>query len=98
MQKSVTINGLIWAALLTGLLIFDPSLSQGQSSTGYALKAYALSGGGELAASTHYTLTSTLGQAGPVGISFSDHYVHHAGFWYAVNLKKMLFLPLILKE
>jgi hypothetical protein len=89
---------LVWTVLLGGFLFFSPSLTSAQSSPGYTLKTYTLSGGGELTTSPDYILMAAIGQSSPVGISTSDHYVHHAGFWYTVQLKRMLFLPLILKE
>jgi hypothetical protein len=84
--------------LLVGLLFLDASLFQAQSSLGYALKTYAISSGGESTISDNYALISTLGQPSPVGISSSDLYVNHAGFWFTAQLKRMLFLPLILRE
>jgi hypothetical protein len=64
----------------------------------YALKAYVLSGNGDMLASTSYILTATIGQSSPAGISSSAGYINHVGFWYSVSLKKMRFLPLLLKE
>jgi len=94
-----TINRwVLGTALLASFLCCSPSRSWAQTSPGYALKAYALSGGGDAAASTNYTLTATLGQASPAGISSSANYINHVGFWCTVSLKKMLFLPLIFKE
>ena len=98
-MRSLIINRLlIRAALLGGFLFFSLSLTLAQSSPGYTLKTYTFSGGGELTTSPNYTLMAAIGQSSPVGTSSSDHYGHHAGFWYTVQLKQMLFLPLILRE
>jgi hypothetical protein len=98
MQKSLVKQLVVCTYLLLGFLLFSPSLSLAQSSPGYVLKGYALSEGGEPTSSTHNNLLATIGQSSPVGISSSDNYVLHAGFWFTVYLKKMIFLPLILKE
>lgn len=98
MRKLLLNRWMILVTIITVFLFIGPHLSRAQSSPGHTLKTYALSGAGNKTASADYILISTLGQASPVGISSSNHFVHYAGFWLAVQLKQMLFLPLILRE
>jgi hypothetical protein len=98
MGKTIAWRCPIAVVLLVGIFSFIPALCLAQSSPGYVLGAYALSGGGAGAVSANFNLTATLGQASPLGACAGENYVHQAGFWYAVGLKKMLYLPLILQE
>jgi hypothetical protein len=79
--------------LLVALLLVN--IAGAQSSAVYNLSWYVLAGGGGRAASTHYAMNSTVGQAA-VGLSDDTLYGMSSGYWqnwpdYAV------FLPLILK-
>ena len=80
------------------VLLIPTGLVYAQSSPHYILKTTVISGGGDYSSSTNYTLISTIGQPSAIGLSSSDNYVNHAGFWYTVGLRQMLFLPLILKQ
>ncbi|MBI5586105.1 MAG: hypothetical protein HY892_20030 [Deltaproteobacteria bacterium] len=94
-----TLNGWVCqTALLAGLFLSQPSWSAAQSSQGYILKAHTLSGGGKLTTSTHYRLISTLSQPAPIGICSNNRYTNYSGFWFTVQLQRMVFLPLILRE
>jgi hypothetical protein len=79
------------------LLLIPTGLVYAQSSPNYILKSTVISGGGDYSGSTHYGLISTIGQSSAIGLSSSDNYVSHAGYWYTVGLRQMLFLPLILR-
>lgn len=72
--------------LLVPLMIFTwvgPVLSQ--SSTHYALRFGAVSGGGGEAASGGYGLLGTLGQSSAVGVAASSSYLSYGGFWYLLE-------------
>jgi hypothetical protein len=80
------------------VLLIPTGLVYAQSSPNYILKSTVVSGGGDYSNSTNYSLISTIGQPSAIGISSSDNYVNHAGFWYTVGLRQMLFLPVILRQ
>lgn len=79
-------------------LLIPTGLVYAQSSPHYILKASVVSGGGDFSSSTHYRLLSTTGQPAAIGISSSASYVNHAGFWYALDWREIVFLPLILRQ
>ncbi len=85
------------ASLLFGIFIFSGVPVLAQSSPNYAAQSHVLSGGGPKTVSPNYTLQATLGQSAGIGISSSDNYFHYAGFWYTLNLRQMLFLPLMMR-
>ena len=80
------------------VLLIPTGLIYAQASPNYILKSTVISSGGDYSNSTNYGLISTIGQPSAIGISSSDNYVNHAGFWYSLRLNRMLFLPLILRE
>ena len=80
------------------VLLIPTGLVYAQSSPNYILKSTVISGGGDYISSPNYGLISTIGQPSAIGLSSSDNYVNHAGFWYTVGLRQMLFLPLILRQ
>ena len=84
--------------LVIGVLILTGGPALAQSSPNYATTPYVISGGGYQTTSINYNLFSTLGQSSPIGISSSDSFIHYAGFWHALRLSRMLFLPLILRQ
>jgi hypothetical protein len=98
MGRMIKRREMILIALLILSLFDDSSLASAQSSPNDILKTTVLSGGGDYSSSTHYGLISTIGQPSAIGLSSSDNYVNHAGFWYTVGLRQMLFLPLILRQ
>jgi hypothetical protein len=80
------------------VLLIPTGLVYTQSSPNYILKSTVVSGGGDYSSSTNYGLISTIGQPSAIGLSSSDNYVNHAGYWYTVGLRQMLFLPVILRQ
>jgi len=85
----VGVAGLLVALLLAGI-------ARAQTSTGYSLSWYVLTGGGGKPTSAHYAMHSTIGQP-IVGFSDSASFGMQSGYWqnwpdYAI------FLPLIVKS
>lgn len=70
-------NILFMPVLLWAALAFAPALAPA-----YDLQSSVLPGGGGESGSAGYTLTSTLGQAPPIGASTSAASVLYAGFWH----------------
>ncbi len=82
------------AGLLVALLLVN--IAGAQSSPAYSLSWYVLAGGGGRAASTHYAMNGTVGQAA-VGLSDDTQYGISSGYWQNWP-DYVVFLPLILKN
>jgi hypothetical protein len=85
---------LILGILLVGLVASSTVLAQ--TSPSYNLEWYVIGGGGQPAASAHYAVSSTTGQAaaGPP-YPASAHYVVSGGYWFVERYAT--YLPLILR-
>ena len=87
-KRWIGIGGLLVALLLV-------NMASAQSSAHYGLAWYVLAGGGGRAASTHYAMNGTVGQAA-VGLSDGTEYGIASGYWQNWPAY-VVFLPLILK-
>jgi len=75
MRKRVLPFVLVGIVLMAGMLVAFTNIPA------YAIRWYAIGGGGGAVQSAHYRLGGTVGQA-VIGSSSSSHYRLGAGYWY----------------
>jgi len=57
------------------------TLPGASSHAAYTQVSDVISGGGQEVGSTNYTMVGTVGQSSAIGLSASDNYSNHGGFW-----------------
>ena len=86
----------IWAGLAVILMaVLLVGVVRAQQSATFSLAWYALAGGGERAASTHYAMQSTVGQAA-TGLSTGTSFAMSSGYWQGWPDFRV-FLPLVVR-
>ncbi len=83
-MKEVRFGWYLGVAVTVGGLLISTSMVQAQSSANYRMRIDVFCGGGGPEGSANYDLDSALGQSSAIGISWSTHYINHAGFWSAI--------------